>query len=390
MIVSELPMNPSVQDVLAAAERAAGLDDHGGDGFRESLGGVVRLLNEDADLPAERRAAAFGQLVEVLAGRLRLVEDDRRHPGIGREEVTAPLIVIGFGRSGTTFLHSIIAADPDNRAPAYWEVARPSPPPGLAAADDPRIALGDRDIESWLADLPGFITQHPYWDQGGSALMECEGFLVYDLRNHYPIQLSKIPYGTSWVADRDDDVVRYEFHRWFLKHLQYGAPPRRWALKGVDHQFHLAGLRAVYPDARLVWAHRDPVQVCGSLLAVISMLIRGTGKMGDPAEFARAWLDRQGELVDGILADPFAADPAICHVRYPDLVSDPVGTVRGVYDHFGLPVTAEFERRARAWLDAPENRPDRHGKWTYALAEYGLDEDDIDARFAGYRERFGV
>jgi Sulfotransferase family len=385
-----LAPKPDAAALLLAAERATGLCDFGDNWSRSSLDNVVAFLNGDAGLSPVRRAAAYQQLVDVLSGRLRLIEDRRRYPGIEREEIEAPLIVMGFGRSGTTFLHSLIAEDPGNRAPAYWEVARPSPPPSLARPDDPRIDAGHLDIKAWLDSIPGFITQHPYWDQGALALMECESFYVYNLSHHYPIQESQIPFGTKWAVDVEEQT-RYEFHRSFLQQLQYGGPPRRWALKGVDHQFYLTGLRAVYHDARLVWAHRDPVQVMGSLLEVTHLLTEGTG--GDTADrtaFAHAWLNRHRTNLDKAMGNPLSGDPAICHVRYPDLTADPISAVRLVYEHFDLPIAGEHEARMQSWLADPANQSDRHGKWTYSLEHYGVDPGYVSELFADYRERFGV
>jgi hypothetical protein len=389
-VVAALPAKPAVADVLKAAELATGLSDFGDDWSRASLDNLVAFLNDDAKVAPDQRSRAYQQIVDVLAGRLRLVDDRRGNPGIAQEQIVAPIIVMGFGRSGTTFLHSLIAEDPANRAPAYWEVARPSPPPALAGPDDPRIDAGHRDIKEWLDGIPGFIAQHPYWDQGALALMECESFYVYNLSHHYPIQESQIPFGTKWAVDVDERT-KYEFHRSFLQQLQFGGPPRRWALKGVDHQAYLTGLRAVYPDARLVWAHRDPVQVMGSLLEVTLLLTDGTG--GDTADrraFAHGWLDRHRASLDRALTNPLAADPAICHVRYPDLTGDPVATVARIYEHFDLPVTSEHEARMRTWLTDPANLPDRHGKWTYSLEHYGVEPAYVSELFADYRERFGV
>ena len=390
MDTSPLLASPDVETVLTAARQRAGLEDFGTNWVPESLDNLVCFLNSDATIEEGRRAAAYEQIVDVLAGRLRLVEDRKRHPEIDDEVITAPIIVMGFGRSGTTFLHSLIAEDPHNRAPAYWEVARPSPPPTFADADDPRIEAGHRDIEQWLEGLPGFITQHPYWDQGALALMECESFLVYNLSHHYPIQESQIPYGTPWAVDTDART-RYEFHRWFLQQLQYGGPPQRWALKGVDHQFRLTGLRAVYPDARLVWAHRSPVEVMGSLLEVTFRLTKGTGgQTEDVAAFTRTWLDRHRTQLDLAMADPCADDLAICHVRYADLTADGIGTIESVYQHFGLSVSPEHRAGMRRWLADPRNESDRHGKWSYALADFGVTEQYINDLFADYRERFDV
>jgi Sulfotransferase family len=390
MPAAALASRPDARALLDAASALTGLHDFGSAWSRESLDNLVNFLNGDEALSDEQRSAAYRQMVEVLAGRLRLVEDRRRYPGIEDEQIDAPIVVMGFGRSGTTFLHSLIAEDPANRAPAYWEVARPSPPPRLADDDDARIAAGHRDIQEWLDGIPGFIAQHPYWDQGALALMECESFFIYNLSHHYPIQESQIPFGTKWAVDVDERT-KYEFHKSFLQQLQYGGEPKRWALKGVDHQFYLTGLRAVYPDARLVWAHRDPVEVMGSLLEVTLLLTDGTG--GDTADrraFAEGWLNRHRTNLDRALGNPLAADPRICHVRYPDMTADPTATIARVYDHFGLPISPEHERNMHRWLEDPANRPDRHGKWTYSLGHYGVDAEYVSAMFADYRERFGV
>ncbi len=37
------------------------------------------------------------------------------------------------------------------------------------------------------------------------------------------------------------------------------------------------------------------------------------------------------------LANPLLDDPRIHHVRYPDFVADPVGTIRGFYAFAGVP-----------------------------------------------------
>ena len=381
---------PAAADLLRVATQRAGVSDFGSNWAPQSLDNLVAFLNDDATVDAAKRGEAYEQMIAILVTRLRLVDDRKRHPGIDGEKIVAPIIVMGFGRSGTTFLHSLIAEDPQNRSATYWETARPSPPPRLAGPDDPRPAEGDRDIQEWLDSIPGFITQHPYWDQGGSALMECESFLIYNLSHHYPIQESKIPYGGNWAVDLGE-YSRYEFHQWFLQQLQYGGEARRWALKGVDHQFYLSGLRAVYPDALLVWAHRSPVEVMGSLLQVTFMLTKGTG--GDAADvgtFTRGWLNRHRTNLDKAMANPLADDPAICHVRYPDLTADGIGTIRRVYGHFGLEVTAEHESRMRTWIDSPANKSDRHGRWTYELKQFGVSEDYINDLFSDYRERFDV
>jgi hypothetical protein len=381
---------PDAAALLAQAEAETGLHDFGDERFRGPLAAFVAFVGAQDQLSPDDRRAAFGQMVAVLGWRLRLVEDRKRYPGIEDERIEAPLIVIGFPRSGTTLLHALLAAAPGNRAPLYWEIARPSPPPSLAAPGDPRTGEGTRDIERWLAEYRGFIAQHPYFDAGGETPMECESLLLYDLRNAYPTFFSKVPFGRPW-AEEGTDSEYYASHRRLLQHLQFGGPRRRWVLKGVHHQFRLSALLSAYPDAQLVWPHRDPVEVFGSLLAVTAMVHRYSSAPapGDRRAFSLGMLDRYQQQVEKALADPASDSASVCHIRYAALVADPPAVVRAVYQHFGLPMDG-VEPAVRAWLAEPGNRSDRFGKWVYDLADHEVSAADIRERFSSYQERFGV
>ncbi len=81
-------------------------------------------------------------------------------------------------------------------------------------------------------------------------------------------------------------------------------------------------------------------------------------------------------------------DDRVVDVHFHDTVTDPVGTVTRIHDHFGLEVTDAVADGVRAYLD--ENPRDKHGRHDYDLADFGLDHDEVSARFATYRDRFGI
>src|SRR5258708_2481866 len=129
---------PSAGEMMDAAGVATGLSDFGDDVFREPFEVLIAELNSETRLP-----------------------DVGAEPA--DEEITAPVFVAGLPRSGTTFFHNLLAADPDNRSPATWEITYASPPPEAATyATDPRIA----DAQSALA-FEGFMGEalqavHPF------------------------------------------------------------------------------------------------------------------------------------------------------------------------------------------------------------------------------------
>jgi hypothetical protein len=91
---------------------------------------------------------------------------------------------------------------------------------------------------------------------------------------------------------------------------------------------------------------------------------------------------------EATLREPRVGDPRIHHVRYPDFVADPVGTIEGFYAKAGVPFTAQAGSAMRAWLR--DNRADRYGKFEYSSDVIGVDVAALHEEFAEYRERFGL
>jgi hypothetical protein len=159
-------------------------------------------------------------------------------------------------------------------------------------------------------------------------------------------------------------------------------------LKGTTHQFLLETLWSEYPDALCIWAHRDPAETYASLLELNSLVNIGlSGHVDRPALAASMLADIQASL-DYTLASGALDDPRLAHVRYVDLVADPIGTIERVYECWGLAWTSEHAARMHRWLADPGNRSDRYGKFCYSLEPFGLDESEIRKRFSGYIDRF--
>ena len=363
--------------LLEAATRSTGLHDIGGERARNRFERLVAFADMTPG-DATERAASFDRLLRILIGRLRFVADRANHPGIVDEQIERPVIVMGLGRSGTTLLQALLARDHSARAPRYWEMMFPSPPPGLAEPDDPRVAAADKMVADTIALYPDLLAAHPYLDEGGMSLIECENLWE-----------SSPAFVQGFLETSAEE--RYAFHREFLQHLQYGAPARRWVLKGLEHQWHLSLLRSTYPDGLFVWIHRDPSRAYASMIEYLSVAPRrGVSAEMDQATLARRYLESLRKRLLRALADPEISGDGICHVLYRDLTASPVAEVRRIYDHFGMDASPGFDDELRSWLADPSNRSDRHGRFRYGGAPVGVERDEIDAAFAEYRERFRI
>jgi Sulfotransferase family len=373
------------EGLLVQARTETGLCDFGDDSLPERFGILIGKFREAAmDEAGERIAAqvALGLLVQ----RLEVFEDRNRYP-IPAETIEAPIFATGEPRSGTTLLHMLLSLDPNARSLRFWELMYPSPPPGLAAPDDPRRAQADADWRAILKRIPKWLPNHPYNDMLGGGLAECERAWGFDFRVMGPTVWWQVPTKMIMEGLPADPRAQYRVHKAMLQQLQYSRPKKRWALKGF-HSGRLAAMFEAYPDATLIWTHRDPVQVIASRIKMAGELDEGLTGSVDWAETARHYLALSRAGIKAALASPFLDDPRVHHVRYRDFVPDPAGTIRRFYAKYGIDFTPEYETVIREYLAA--NKPDRHGKFTYSLDLIGEDIERLHEEFAPYRERFGV
>lgn len=384
------PDSLSFEHIVALAAQQTGESGLADPELLARLQAFIEWINARGPYSPEQLEAMGRQIQQLFAVRLQLAGDRRRIAAIAQEQIERPIFVIGFPRTGTTLLHSLLAADPEVHAPRWWHSHVPSPPPGEGPIAGQRLAFAARELERLLDFVPGLLQLHPYWDKRAEALIEDEELFTLDFRNAYPSLLYRVP-SLDVMVDVGGGDARgaYRFHRELLQHLQWNTGNRRWALKGIGHQFLLGQLFDTYPDAVCVWPHRDPVEIQASMLTIAAVLYSAiSGDTIDWKTRARPMLEGLKASLDGAMASPLIEDPRVIHLHFKDITSDPMGAVRRIYEHGGLRCTALFEQRMRAWLDDPENRADRYGRYPYSYAPFGIDADWVSQLYADYRRRF--
>jgi hypothetical protein len=374
--------------LFAAAEKATGLHDFGDDAFRDPLARLVASLEDEARLTILGRVIARRDLLRLLEARLRFVELWKRHPEIGAERVEKPLFILGMPRTGTSILHELMAQDPQSRVPMTWEAMFPFPPPEAATYhSDPRIAQVDAHLAGVDRLIPDFKKMHP---MGAQLPQECAAITQFEFASMIWHTSNRVPSYEDWF-ERTDMRWLYERHKRWLQTWQWKAPAERWVLKSPQHLWTLDALLAVYPDARIVQNHRDPLKVVASLVSLVCTLRSMAMDDVDAHEVGRDWTERLAGGLDHAMRvrdEAKLPESQVLDIPFQEFIADEIAMVRKIYDHFGMEYTPEAERRMRAFLDA--NAADKHGRHTYHLSEGGLDEATERKRYEAYQERFGI
>ena len=378
---------PSAEYLITHAQRRAGSTDFGDAPFERPLQALLVACREEADLSLFGGAAIRWDSVRFLSNLLRLREEERRTPEILDQPIERPLLISGLPRSGTTFLHNLLGEDPANLVPRVWQLIHPYPLSRSGAGRDRRLQQVARQLRLFQLLAPRFRRLHPIEADSPQECSEVTAHLFASLRFDTTY---RIPSYRRWLDDAGH-LDAYRFHKRFLQHLRHQAGGRgRWVLKCPDHIFALGAIRTVYPDADLVFVHRDPVAVLASVARLTEVLRRPFTRRIDRIEIGRQdserWLTAAGLMIAAADREVFAKP--IFHVHYADLVGDPMGTVAGLYRHFGRVLdpdtTARIGRRVAANPNGGyRGRPAQ-------LEDYGLDPAREHERYAGYMSRFGI
>ena len=373
--------------ILERAIETTGLDNFGGDGFREGLERWIVAAQSPPDGfgSAEAFAQLCDQAVRLLANRLRLVHYATQHPDIARQPIERPLFVLGLPRTGTTAVSYLLDQDPARRSLLLWEAYDTSPPAGTATLrTDPRaLELLERQ-RLMIAQDPSRASVHWEWADGPTQCTELHGhdFKATTWDRAYPV-----PEYSSWLEDADLRSA-YEYEKLVLQVLQSQAPGT-WSLKMPAHAMFIDSLLAVFPDARLVWAHRDPYRATASVLSAKS---RGwSARWGRPAlPIMLGYYPRQlGKHVTRMMrARERIGDERIFDLHYSAFLRDPLAVMRELYAWAGDELTVEVEAAMAAWLR--DNPQGKYGKYSYGLGDLGVDRKVLTPYFEEYLDTYTV
>lgn len=374
-----------VKRAMKLAERTTGLSDWGGGGFQQRLDATIEGLNV-LDLNTTGLLGARYVLNWHLANRLRVIDFAKRHPELQDVEIERPLVITGFFRTGTTFLHNVLAADPSNRVAQAWELAYP-----VGRLGDP---LGDVAWRRAQAKFTFGFNQAAVPDQGvahhvtADSYEECFFLLENDMAVlSFWIGFAAYDYARAML---DWDMIEpYHFHKEQLRILNAQRSAKRWVLKCPWHIWNLDALMAVYPDAQIIFTHRDIAKALASHCSLAARLSSKVQRSLDVQELGRFWLEYTRVGLERAMASrEKIPESQIYDVRLRDMMAAPMTVLRDVYSYFDLEMTQEIAGHLESRI--AENPTSQEGAHDYRIEDFGLTNEEVRETLKAYNERFGV
>jgi hypothetical protein len=370
---------------MKMAERTTGLSDWGDGGFRARLDASVDGLNE-SNLNTTGLFGARYVFNWHLGNRLRIVDFAKRHPELDEVDIERPIFITGFFRTGTTFLQNVMAADPNNRVAKAWELSYP-----LGRLGDP---LGDVAWRRAQAKFTFGFNQVTMPDQGvahhvtADSYEECFFLLENDMAV-LTFWVGFATYGYAMEMLNWDMIAPYEFHKLQLKILNSQRSAKRWVMKCPWHMWNLDALMAVYPDARIIFTHRDIAKALASHCSLCAKMASKVRRSLDVNELGAFWLEYTRIGLDRAMESrKKIPESQIYDVRLRDMMASPITVLQDLYGYFDLDFTPELAGLLEERI--AEKPTSQEGEHEYSIEDFGLTNEQVRATLQTYNERFGV
>jgi len=368
------------------AREETGLEDFGDTHYLEGLRVLLEQYDIGCDLSAVGQYSVRLKLIHVLKRRLLAEQAFKDDPTLFDNPIERPLVITGLVRTGSTALHYLVAADPERQALPYWLAEHPQPrPPESEWEAHPDFQASKASIEMMWKIKPSLKAVHfmaADWPEEGGHLM------AHNFTDDFWEGGLRVPHYLSWYK-QVDMVPTYRRHKKLLQLIGSTRRGMPWLLKYPVHMKHLKSFLEVYPDARVIWTHRDPSNVMSSYASLLAGFRSINSDKVDPDDIVREQMEIWAAGADRAIELRRDRDPAQFYdLHFDDFVGNPVGSVENIYRYFNLDWTPECESAMQA--HKADNPQAKHGKHEHSLDAIKVSREEMLERFSNYIDHFNV
>ena len=378
-------MKINANEILDQAKSETGLSDLGEPLFFEGLNRLIDSINNEASLNEIGIQAQPIRIQGLLSNRLRFEEDLKKFPEILDQEIIAPIVIVGLPRTGSTMTHRLLASDPSHTAMLWWEGRYPALLPGEKRGDiEARMELGKAEVDAVVAASPEALDIHP-WDYKGAD--EEILLLEHNFLSTVPESFMALPSYSEWIEEQDHTLA-YEDLKKFIQYLQWQNPGRekkRWVLKSPHHLGFIDKMISVFPDAKIIQTHRDPIKTVPSFCSMCANLFEPLTTNFDKVFIGKHWSNKLTRALNHCMNISEQHPDNFLDLEFLNMIKDPIDEMKKIYEFIGESFGEKTEVAMEAWRE--ENKHEM-GAHKYSLEEYDLTESQINNNFAKYQQKY--
>ena len=378
-------MKINANEILDQAKSETGLSDLGEPLFFEGLNRLIDSINNEANLNEIGIQAQPIRIQGLLTNRLRFEEDLKKFPEILDQEIIAPIVIVGLPRTGSTMTHRLLASDPNHTAMLWWEGRYPALLPDEKRGDiEARMELGKAEVDAVVAASPEALDIHP-WDYKGAD--EEILLLEHNFLSTVPESFMALPSYSEWIEEQDHTLA-YEDLKKFIQYLQWQNPGRekkRWVLKSPHHLGFIDKMISVFPDAKIIQTHRDPIKTVPSFCSMCANLFEPLTTNFDKVFIGKHWSNKLTRALNHCMNISEQHPDNFLDLEFLNMIKDPIDEMKKIYEFIGESFGEKTEVAMEAWRE--ENKHEM-GAHKYSLEEYDLTESQINDNFAKYQQKY--
>ena len=378
-------MKINANEIIDQAKSETGLSDLGEPLFFEGLNRLIDSINNEASLNEIGIQAQPIRIQGLLTNRLRFEEDLKKFPEILDQQIIAPIVIVGLPRTGSTMTHRLLASDPNHTAMLWWEGRYPALLPGEKRGDiETRMELGKAEVDAVVAASPEALDIHP-WDYKGAD--EEILLLEHNFLSTVPESFMALPSYSEWIEDQDHTLA-YEDLKKFIQYLQWQNPGRekkRWVLKSPHHLGFIDKMISVFPDAKIIQTHRDPIKTVPSFCSMCANLFEPLTTNFDKVFIGKHWSNKLTRALNHCMNISEQHPDNFLDLEFLNMIKDPIDEMKKIYEFIGESFGEKTEVAMEAWRE--ENKHEM-GAHKYSLEEYDLTESQINDNFAKYQQKY--
>ena len=378
-------MKINANEIIDQAKSETDLSDLGEPLFLEGLNRLIDSINNEANLNEIGIQAQPIRIQGLLSNRLRFEEDLKKFPEILEQQIISPIVIVGLPRTGSTMTHRLLASDPNHTAMLWWEGRYPALLPGEKRGDiETRMELGKAEVDAVVAASPEALDIHP-WDYKGAD--EEILLLEHNFLSTVPESFMALPSYSEWIEEQDHTLA-YEDLKKFIQYLQWQNPGRekkRWVLKSPHHLGFIDKMISVFPDAKIIQTHRDPIKTVPSFCSMCANLFEPLTTNFDKVFIGKHWSNKLTRALNHCMNISEQHPNNFLDLEFLNMIKDPIDEMKKIYEFIGESFGEKTEVAMEAWRE--ENKHEM-GAHKYSLEEYDLTESQINDNFAKYQQKY--